>query len=317
MNRIAELDTEKKVKYISIDGVKDLFGGNLIKEAVVFRDPDGYALIFYVSKLEGEDFKNRFPAIPIVYGQYITVEFPGDEEQKAEKAIMDLEIRDCPIMGENGKYVNSGRRDDRDRWLNENFYQDGIKQHEDYYEEAIGWKRHTKLINEDKKFIQYEYELEGHFLVSRTSVKAHGALSGSGDTNFNMGGNKGLVPVPHYGVNTDYLNFSKMRDSIKSLMKKHDVPKDAGVSLSYYGHAPGIDLLNAFSSLFPTDPDTCMSLLCCDPSGNVAEMKWYLDFGEMFHHKGEVGMNDMLIDNSMLEYHFPEKALEKLRSRNK
>jgi hypothetical protein len=44
-------------------------------------------------------------------------------------------------------------------------------------------------------------------------------------------------------------------------------------------------------------------------------MKWYLDFGEMFHHKGEVGLNDMLIDNSMLEDHFPEKALKKLQER--
>ena len=106
-----------------------------------------------------------------------------------------------------------------------------------------------------------------------------------------------------------------MRDSIKNSMEAHGVPKDAITSLSQWGHAPTGDLLGAYGSLFPTDPDTCMSLLCCDPSGNVAEMKWYLDFGEMFHHKGEVGLNDMLIDNSMLEDHFPEKALKKLQER--
>ena len=78
---------------------------------------------------------------------------------------------------------------------------------------------------------------------------------------------------------------------------------------------PVIDLLNAYSSLFPTDPDTCMSLLCNDPSGNAAEMKWYLDFGEMFHHRGEVGLHGLTIDNSMVEDHFPANALAKLRKR--
>jgi hypothetical protein len=44
-------------------------------------------------------------------------------------------------------------------------------------------------------------------------------------------------------------------------------------------------------------------------------MKWYLDFGEMFHHRGEVGLHGLTIDNSMVEDHFPANALAKLRKR--
>ena len=316
MDRIAELDTENKCKFIKVNGVEDLFGGDIIKEAIVFKDPDGWPCIFFVSKLTGDDYKQRFPATPIVFCQYITAPYPDDEEQIAYQKNHELKLKTCPTLGETGLYVKTGRRAERDKWLNEFFFNiDILKQHEHYYEDIMQWTRHRKLDNKNKKYIQYEYELEGHFLVTRSNVKAQGAMMGYGDTAFDMGGNKGFVPVPHYGVNTDYINFSKMRDSIKNTMETHGVPKDAITSLAQFGHAPTADLLGAYGSLFPTDPDTCMSLLCCDPSGNVAEMKWYLDFGEMFHHKGEVGINDMLIDNSMLEDHFPEKALKKLQKR--
>ena len=316
MDRIAQLDTENKCKYISINGVQGLFGGDIIKEAIVFKDPDGWPCIFFVSSLEGNDYKKRFPATPIVFCQYITAPYPNDEKQIAYQKNHELGQKTCPILGETGLYVKTGRRAERDKWLNEYFFDiDILKQHETYYEDIMQWTRHNKFDNKDKKYIQYEYELEGHFLVTRSNVKAQGALLGYGETAFDMGGNKGFVPVPHYGVNTDYTIFSKMRDSIKDTMESHGVPKDAINSLSQWGHAPTADLLGAYGSLFPTDPDTCMSLLCCDPSGNVAEMKWYLDFGEMFHHKGEIGLNDMKIDNSMLEDHFPEKALKKLQNR--
>ena len=53
------------------------------------------------------------------------------------------------------------------------------------------------------------------------------------------------------------------------------------------------------------DPDSGLSQFLTDPSGNAFEVKWYLDFGEMFHHSGEVGVGGLMIDNSLVPEHFP------------
>lgn len=140
-----------------------------------------------------------------------------------------------------------------------------------------------------------------------------------------MGGNKKFVVVPHYGVNTSFKSFDEMRVRIRENQLGanngegdggHNVPQDACDSLSTAGFAPANDLNDkAFTSLFPTDPDTCMSLLCNDPSGNVAEHKWYLDLGEMYHYRGSIFADGFEIDNSMVNLHFPPALLAVLQKR--
>jgi hypothetical protein len=53
-----------------------------------------------------------------------------------------------------------------------------------------------------------------------------------------MGGNKGLVPVPHFGVNTSHGNFSALRDKVSKCMEQHGVPLEMCSALSAIGHAP-------------------------------------------------------------------------------
>ena len=45
------------------------------------------------------------------------------------------------------------------------------------------------------------------------------------------------------------------------------------------------------------------------------EIKFYLDFGEMFHTSGSIGVSDLTIDNSMVELHFPPAVLRMLKNR--
>jgi hypothetical protein len=52
-----------------------------------------------------------------------------------------------------------------------------------------------------------------------------------------------------------------------------------------------------------------MAMFLTDPSGNAFEAKWYLDFGELAHHRGEVGVNGLTIDNSMVPDHVPPAIL--------
>ncbi|MBT3870075.1 MAG: hypothetical protein HOF19_19405 [Gammaproteobacteria bacterium] len=315
MARIAEKDPDGRVRWAPLGDVQGLFGGDLIREAIVLRDPDGYPCIFFVCTLEGEAYTKRFPAPPFVYGQYMSVSFPDEPALAAARAKAEEGLRNCPVMSDTGKYVKLGQRKQRDAWLEEFFHNaDPLEMHKNYYENVIGWTRCGQTVDASRRTVQLEYEMEGHFLVCRSSGEAYGALSGD-DGSHDMGGNKDLVPVPHYGINTGFESYSRMRDAVKVCMEHHKMPRDVGMALSRWGHAPAIDLLNAYNSLFPTDPDTCMSLLCNDPSGNVAEMKWYLDFGEMFHHRGEVGLHGLTIDNSMVEDHFPANALAKLRKR--
>jgi hypothetical protein len=67
--------------------------------------------------------------------------------------------------------------------------------------------------------------------------------------------------------------------------------------------------------LFPRDPDSCLSAFLTDPSGNTLEVKWYMDFGEMFHHRGEVGVGGLVIDNSMVADHFPPEVFALMERR--
>ena len=175
------------------------------------------------------------------------------------------------------------------------------------------WTRHAKVMDAVRKQVTYEYEKLGHFLMLRSSVFVETALVSGGESD--MGGNKGYVPIPHYGVNMNYAEFSELRERLRAeeRSREHAVARDAARSLAMHGgHAPAINLLDPYHLLFPDDPDTCLSLLTNDPSGNVNEFKWYLDFGEMFHKKGSVG--GVEADNTMLGDHFPPELLARLQA---
>jgi extradiol dioxygenase family protein len=140
-------------------------------------------------------------------------------------------------------------------------------------------------------------------------------MAGGDEGHHNMGGNKGEVLVPHFGLNMPYEQFAELRKSVQTVMKRHGVPQDLCVSFSKMGHAPARNLLDSFHFLFADDPDTCLSMFVCDPSGNMNEIKWYLDFGEMFKEKGTLGMSDIEIDNTLVSAHFPAELLRMMEQR--
>ena len=98
-------------------------------------------------------------------------------------------------------------------------------------------------------------------------------------------------------------------------MEQHGVPFDMCRALSAVGHAPPYNALDSYHLLFPSDPDSCLSMLACDPSGNINEVKFYLDFGEMFHGSDSFGISDIVVDNSLVEHHFPPAVLRMMERR--
>ena len=56
-------------------------------------------------------------------------------------------------------------------------------------------------------------------------------------------------------------------------------------------------------------------MLACDPSGNINEVKFYLDFGEMFHGSDSFGISDIVVDNSLVDQHFPPAVLRMMERR--
>jgi extradiol dioxygenase family protein len=92
-----------------------------------------------------------------------------------------------------------------------------------------------------------------------------------------MGGNKGIVPVPHFGPNTNYASFASIRKKVDDAMSAHHVPAEGLWYLARTGRAPTFNHIDRHSLLVPKDPDSCMAMFLTDPSGNAFEVKWYLD----------------------------------------
>ena len=312
MKRIAEKDPS--VQWLDIEDASTLFGGEEIASAVVLRDPDGYPLIFFVSKHEKEAYAERFPATPFVYGTQITAAYPS-AEQEARKREMDAErIEICPQIR---KYrSNEGTKRSVNEWLAGHVHgKDSLQQHKHYYEEVLNCDRLAEVHDPVAQVVQLEYEWDRHFLILRTSLDYRGILSGGDDQHHDMGGNKGLVPVPHFGVNTSHKSFSALREKVSDCMEQHGMPLDMCSALSVMGHAPPYNTLDSYHLLFPSDPDSCLSMLACDPSGNINEVKFYLDFGEMFHGSDSFGISDIVVDNSLVEQHFPPAVLRMMERR--
>jgi extradiol dioxygenase family protein len=312
MKRIAEKDPS--VRWLDIEDASTLFGGAEIASAVVLRDPDGYPLIFFVSTHEKEAYSERFPATPFVYGTKIRAGYPS-AEQEARKRDMDAaRIETCPTIR---RYRSSeGTKRAVNGWLANHVYgQDSLQQHKLYYEEVLNCDRLAEVHDSDAQVVQLEYEWDRHFMILKTSLEYRGVMSGGEDQHHDMGGNKGLVPVPHFGVNTSHKSFSALRDKISKCMEQHGVPFDMCSALSAMGHAPPYNALDSYHLLFPSDPDSCLSMLACDPSGNINEVKFYLDFGEMFHGSDSFGISDIVVDNSLVEQHFPPAVLRMMERR--
>jgi len=232
------------------------------------------------------------------------------EKKKADTAW----IASCPTIR---KYRSSeSTRPMVERWLRTYAYtQNSLQQHLAYYDTVPRCEKVAEVSDQEAQVIQLEYTWDKHFMILRTNRKHDGALLGASKQDHDMGGNKGRVPVPHFGVNTSHDQFSSIRKTVTTAMKEHGVPYDMCVSLSAMGHAPPYNALDSYHLLFPTDPDACLSIICCDPGGNMNEIKFYLDFGEMFHTSGSIGVGDLTIDNSMVELHFPPSVLRMLEKR--
>ncbi|NNK33229.1 MAG: hypothetical protein HKP02_08905 [Xanthomonadales bacterium] len=312
MQRIAEKDPS--VRWLEIEDASRLFGGDEIASAVVLRDPDGYPLIFFVSTHENEAYAERFPATPFVYGTYINACYPSAEQEARKRERDASRIATCPSIR---KYRgNEETRATVDRWLTDHVYgKNSLRQHKHYYEDVLGCARLAETPDADAHAVQLEYEWERHFMILKTKPGYRGILSGGDDQHHDMGGNKGLVPVPHFGVNTSHRNFSVLRDRVSQCMEQHGVPLTMCSALSAMGHAPPYNALDSYHLLFPSDPDSCLSMLACDPSGNINEVKFYLDFGEMFHGSDSLGISDIEIDNSLVDEHFPPAVLRMMERR--
>jgi extradiol dioxygenase family protein len=312
MKRIAE--KAPSVRWLDIEDASTLFGGAEIASAIVLRDPDGYPLIFFVSTHKKEAYSRRFPAVPFVYGTYINAGYPSVEQEGRKRESDEVRINKCPAIG---KYrSNEGTRRLVNQWLADHVYgKNSLQQHKHYYEEVLNCDRLAEVHDTDTQTVQLEYEWERHFMILRTKLYYRGIFSGGEDQHHDMGGNKGLVPVPHFGVNTSHRNFSALRDKVSKCMEQHGVPLDMCSALSAMGHAPPYNALDSYHLLFPSDPDSCLSMLACDPSGNINEVKFYLDFGEMFHGSDSFGISDISVDNSLVEQHFPPAVLRMMERR--
>jgi hypothetical protein len=314
MRRIAEQDPRGEVRFVPVTGVEQLFGGDVVDAALALRDPDGYPIVFFVSKLQGDAYSARFGITPFVHGRHIRVDFPDDEART--NARVAAELKRCPILGDTGDYVRAGRRKERDSWLETFvFGADGLAQHEHHYETLMRYSRHGKTVDKRRKVVQLDYEKAGHFLVLRSATPGQASVSAMEDA-ATPPHRKDHVPLPHFGVNTDLATFKQMDDDVRVFMNRNRVPRDVVARLADLGHAPALVLLDSYNSLFTSDPDTCMSLLVNDPSGGITEHKWYLDFGEIIQG-GKLGKGGLAIDNSMVEDHFPSKAFAMIETRTR
>lgn len=312
MKRIAQKD--RSVRWLDIEDASRLFGGDEIASAVVLRDPDGYPLIFFVSRHEKKAYYERFPATPFVYGTHIKAGYPSEEQQARKRELDAARIETCPSIRKYRSSESTNRS--VKRWLADHVYgKESLQQHKHYYEEVLNCDRLAEVHDPDAQVVQLEYEWERHFLILKTKLDYRGILSGGEDQHHDMGGNKGLVPVPHFGVNTSHGNFSALRGKVSKCMEQHGVPLEMCSALSAMGHAPPYNTLDSYHLLFPSDPDSCLSMLACDPSGNINEVKFYLDFGEMFHGSDSFGISDIVVDNSLVDEHFPPAVLRMMERR--
>ena len=101
-------------------------------------------------------------------------------------------------------------------------------------------------------------------------IKAHENLPG-----FQVGGNKGMVPLPHFGLNMNLRRFSQLRTRIQDeIAKTGDLTLTELYALGKVGAMPARNFIDPYNMLFPEDPDSCCAIFTCDPSGNVHEFKW-------------------------------------------
>jgi len=282
MARIAEKDAS--VKWLDVTDVRERFGGGEIDRAVCFKDPDGYPLVLFVATRQGEAYKARFPVVPFVY----SAQFRVSPDYRTDVSLIPRKITKDMLAQLMSDQLDATKA----------FYQDilGCKP---VFEAEWGGRQ------------RLEFEWEGHFLCLESDpehVPPSLRQDRPGNSGHNMGGNKGLVPVPHFGPNTSYANFAAIRNKVDDAMAAHHVPGDDVWCLARAGRAPAFNHIDGHNTLFPKDPDSCMAMFLTDPSGNAFEAKWYLDFGELAHHRGE-GVGGLTIDNSMVADHFPPAIL--------
>ena len=289
MARIAAKDAS--VRWLEVTDVQERFGGDEIDRAICFKDPDGYPLIFFVSTRKGGAFTERFPAAPFVY----SAAFRVSPDTRADMAL---------IRGRITKDMLAQLTSDQ------------LEATKTYYQDILGCKLLFEGEWDGRQRLEFEWE--GHFVCLKSDPEnvPPSLRANKLDTSMhNMGGNKGLVPVPHFGPNTNYANFAAIRKKVDDAMANHHVPAEDVWSLTLTGRAPPFNYIDSHNMLFPKDPDSCLSMFLTDPSGNTFEVKWYLDFGEMFHHRGEVGVAGLTIDNSMIPDHFPPAVIDLMEER--
>ena len=70
------------VIWAKIDDASSVFGEGEVESGIVFRDPDGYPLVFFVSALSNEAYSRKYPVAPFVFGTEIRAASPDPEEQQ-------------------------------------------------------------------------------------------------------------------------------------------------------------------------------------------------------------------------------------------
>lgn len=289
MARVAERGAA--VNWLEVTDVKDRFGGDEVTSAIVFKDPDGYPLVFFVARRRGAAYTERFPAVPFVYSAHFRV----SPDYRTDVSLIRRTITKA---------------------MRAQLMSDQLEATRTFFEETLGCKLLFDGEWDGRKRLEFEWER--HFICLKSdpdNVPPSLREDKPGNSGHNMGGNKGLVPVPHFGPNTNYANFASIRKKVDDAMSAHHVLAEDLWCLTRTGRAPAFNHIDGHSMLVPKDPDSCMAMFLTDPSGNAFEVKWYLDFGEMFHHRGEVGVGGLTIDNSMLADHFPPAVLALMEER--
>ena len=312
------------LRWMDVKGAAGALGGGMADRAVCFRDPDGWPLILFVSPLVGDEYTARHPAVPFVFC---------------------FEFRQSPSLAEDTRSIKRPITTAMTRELEK----DQLRVTKHFYTDTLG----AKLLSEDAVDGASRLQCEwcGHFLCmrsNRTYVPPALRENKATDSAHDMGANKGVVPMPHFGPNTSFINFDLIRSRVDTAMAQHGLPVEDLWCLARAGRAPPFNHIDPHNMLFPSDPDSCLSQFLTDPSGNAFEVKWcvrapplscastrrrprpeasltlrtrarahaastsmgprvsrYLDFGEMFHHSGEIGVDHLVVDNSMVPDHFP------------
>jgi extradiol dioxygenase family protein len=246
--------------------------------------------VLFVAARRGAAYTERFPVVPFVY----SAQFRVSPNHRTDVSLIRRKITKDMLA---------------------QLMSDQLEATKTFFVDTLGCKLLFDGEWDGRKRLELEWER--HFICLKSDpdhVPPSLRDDKPGNAGHNMGGNKGLVPVPHFGPNTSYASFANIRKQVGDAMAAHHVPADDLWCLTRTGRAPAFNHVDGHNTLVPKDPDSCMAMFLTDPSGNAFEVKWYLDFGELVHDREAVG-GGLTIDNTMLADHFPPAVRALMQNR--